>query len=79
MEVFACGLDDRIAVLMAQMTARRIRHLPVMNDDGLCGIASIGDVVKNRLEEIENESEVLREYVTTASAHPTCRSRIADE
>jgi CBS domain-containing protein len=51
---------------MGRMTEARIRHLPVLEDGRLCGIVSIGDVVKNRLEEIEFEAEQLREYVTTA-------------
>jgi hypothetical protein len=43
------------------MTRRRVRHLPVVADSVLCGIVSIGDVVKNRLEEMETETNVLRE------------------
>ena len=57
---------DTIATLMATMTEQRIRHLPVVDESGLCGIVSIGDVVKNRLDEIEGEAEAPREYVTTA-------------
>ena len=43
------------------MTRRRVRHIPVLADGALCGIVSIGDVVKNRLEEMETETNVLRE------------------
>ena len=62
----SCQLDDSVTDLMARMTKERIRHLPVLQDGRLCGIVSIGDVVKNRLEEIEYEAGQLREYVTTA-------------
>jgi CBS domain-containing protein len=62
----SCGLEDSTTALMARMTEARIRHLPVLEDGRLCGIVSIGDVVKNRLEEIEFEADQLREYVATA-------------
>ena len=65
-DVLTCAPEDRITKLMARMTERRIRHLPVVEDGALCGIVSIGDVVKNRLDEIEAEASALREYVTTA-------------
>jgi len=62
-EVYVCEPDDTVAELMSQMTDRRIRHLPVVVDGRLLGIVSIGDVVKNRLGEIESETEALREYI----------------
>jgi CBS domain-containing protein len=65
-EVVTCAPGDRIAALMAQMTERRIRHLPVVEDGRLCGMISIGDVVKHRLEEIESEADALRQYIATA-------------
>jgi CBS domain-containing protein len=61
-----CKLTDTINDLMALMTAQRIRHLPVVEKGKLCGIVSIGDVVKYRLEEVEFEAGALREYVATA-------------
>jgi CBS domain-containing protein len=61
--VYTCGPSDRIERLMGQMTDHRVRHLPVVEDGALCGIVSIGDVVKNRLEEIESEAAALRDYV----------------
>lgn len=64
--VHSCRLEDTVTDLMARMTKERIRHLPVLQDGRLCGIVSIGDVVKNRLEEIEFEAGQLREYVGTA-------------
>jgi CBS domain-containing protein len=64
--LYTCTLRDTIDALMALMTRQRIRHLPVLENGQLCGIVSIGDVVKHRLEEIEFEAEALREYVATA-------------
>ncbi|QEX24130.1 inosine-5-monophosphate dehydrogenase [Hypericibacter adhaerens] len=64
--VHTCRLADTINDLMALMTAQRIRHLPVVEQGKLCGIVSIGDVVKYRLEEVEFEAGALREYVATA-------------
>ncbi|MGD9701487.1 MAG: CBS domain-containing protein [Acidimicrobiia bacterium] len=60
-DVVTCGRDDRLGELMAVMTRRRIRHLPVVEDQRLVGIVSIGDLVKSRLEELELESRVLRD------------------
>jgi CBS domain-containing protein len=65
-EVVMCGTSDTMAELMGQMTARRIRHMPVIENDRLAGIISIGDVVKHRLAEIERESSALRSYIMTA-------------
>lgn len=62
--VKTCGLADDIQDIMAQMTRSRIRHLPVVEDGKLRGMISIGDVVKNRLEELEAEANALRDYVT---------------
>src|ERR1700682_4512731 len=61
-KVITCTPEDSVTHLMKLMTSRRIRHLPVVTADGeLCGIVSIGDVVKNRLEELELEATVLRD------------------
>jgi CBS domain-containing protein len=49
------------------MTESRIRHLPVVERGRLVGFVSIGDVVKNRLQELETEETQLREYVTGSS------------
>jgi CBS domain-containing protein len=48
------------------MTTRRVRHLPVVDEERLVGIVSIGDVVKHRLMQMERESEALRDYIQTA-------------
>jgi len=53
--------------IMALMTDRRIRHVPVVDDQGvLVGLVSIGDVVKNRLGELEGERNALIQYVTSS-------------
>ncbi|MDA1099126.1 MAG: CBS domain-containing protein [Proteobacteria bacterium] len=65
-DVIRCRPEDNIDTIMAVMTERRIRHLPVMVDDQLLGIISIGDVVKFRIEEIESEAAALRQYIATA-------------
>jgi CBS domain-containing protein len=62
-EVYVCEPGDTVAELMSQMTDRRIRHLPVVVGGQLTGIISIGDVVKNRLGEVESEKDALREYI----------------
>jgi CBS domain-containing protein len=59
--VVSCAPTDTVKHVMAEMTKRRVRHLPVIADGVLSGIISIGDVVKNRLEEMEMETNVLRE------------------
>ncbi|MEO1969064.1 MAG: CBS domain-containing protein [Sphingomonadaceae bacterium] len=51
---------------LALMTRRRIRHLPVVEGDELCGFVSIGDLVKARLEQISHEAEAMRDYIRTA-------------
>jgi predicted transcriptional regulator len=64
--VFTCSRDDRVSAIMALMTTRRIRHVPVVEKDGrLCGMVSIGDVVKQHLDEIQGEADAMREYVTS--------------
>src|SRR5271169_3149249 len=64
--VETCAPSDSVADLMARMTNRRIRHLPVVHDDRLVGIVSIGDLVKNRLDEIEFEARSLRSFIAGA-------------
>ena len=62
-DVFTCSRHDSIGELMATMSKNRFRHLPVTEDDKLCGMISIGDVVKYRLEEVEYEAEALRGFI----------------
>lgn len=51
---------------LALMTRRRIRHLPVLENGEFIGFVSIGDIVKYRLESVENEAEAMRDYIRTA-------------
>ncbi|MDP7601892.1 MAG: CBS domain-containing protein [Rhodospirillales bacterium] len=63
--VITHGLDDHIDDLMQEMSKSRIRHLPILDDGKLVGVISIGDVVKNRVEELEAEGNMLRDYIAT--------------
>jgi CBS domain-containing protein len=64
--VVTCELSDTVDQLMAEMTNRRIRHFPVVQDGRLCGIVSIGDVVKNRMDEVEFEARSMRSFIAGA-------------
>jgi CBS domain-containing protein len=61
--VKTCHLGSDLNEIMVEMTRSRIRHLPVVDEGQLRGIISIGDVVKNRLDELETETSVLRDYI----------------
>lgn len=65
-KVFTCSEADTVSFIMERMTAGKFRHVPVVEDDRLVGVISIGDVVKYRLQEIETESNALRDYILTA-------------
>ena len=62
-DVKTCSSEDQLVDLMEVMTLQRIRHLPVIENGALHGIVSIGDVVKQRLEEVQSEAEELRRYI----------------
>ena len=62
-EVFTCEPSTTIEQLMGLMTERRIRHVPVVVDGAFVGIVSIGDVVKDRMRDLETETQVLHEYI----------------
>jgi CBS domain-containing protein len=64
--VVTCGSKETISEIMERMTAGKFRHVPVVEDERLIGIISIGDVVKSRLQEMEHESAALRDYIRTA-------------
>jgi CBS domain-containing protein len=65
-KVVSCRPADTVAGLMEVMTSGKFRHLPVLENDRLVGLVSIGDVVKLRVQEYENEQEALRDYIKTA-------------
>lgn len=65
-EVMTCTEDETIGDVMERMTAGKFRHLPVVSKGKLVGLISIGDVVKQRVDEIEHESEALKDYIRTA-------------
>jgi CBS domain len=60
------GEADTAVSIMERMTANRVRHIPVVDRDRLVGIVSIGDIVKHRLWEMEQESTALRDYIQSA-------------
>ena len=62
-EVRTCDPETTVNELMGLMTERRIRHVPVVVDEVLAGIVSIGDVVKHRISELENETHTMQEYL----------------
>src|SRR5216684_5163661 len=66
-EVRTCSPEDPLVGIMGVMTLQRIRHLPVIHDGALYGIISIGDVVKQRLDEAQFEVEELRRYIASSS------------
>lgn len=57
--------DDRITEVLTVMTNKRFRHMPVVKDDQIIGIISIGDLVKAKLEETAEEAQALRDYITS--------------
>jgi len=65
-KVVTCRRADTVAGLMEIMTEQKFRHLPVVEQDRLVGLVSIGDVVKWRVGEYEAEQEALRDYIKTA-------------
>lgn len=64
-EVLTCESGDSCDLLMRTMTKQRVRHLPVVENERIVGIISIGDVVKARLDELERERQALSDYITT--------------
>ena len=63
--VATCTPGDSVDDVMRLMTDRRVRHIPVVDDDRLAGIVSIGDVVKSRIDELETETSTLHEYLSS--------------
>lgn len=58
-----CEIDDEIRPVMTRMTRHRLRHLIVIEEGRLAGVLSVGDLLKHRLDELEVEAAVLRDYV----------------
>lgn len=65
-KVQVCREDETIETVMARMTRGRFRHLPVEKNGKLCGIISIGDVVKKRIEDVQREAEDIKAYIAMA-------------
>ncbi|MEM7025091.1 MAG: CBS domain-containing protein [Pseudomonadota bacterium] len=64
--VITCKPEDRANAVMAMMSNRRVRHMPVVVDGKLTGIVSIGDIVKKRLDEVQMEADAMRDFIATA-------------
>ncbi len=64
--VATCDENESCAGIMERMTTGKFRHLPVVANDSVIGLISIGDVVKQRVDEIERESEAMRDYIRSA-------------
>jgi CBS domain-containing protein len=62
--VATCTPTDTVDHLTAVMTTKRVRHIPVVENNRLIGIVSIGDIVKQRMEELETEQRALQDYIT---------------
>jgi len=65
-KVLTCTGETTINHVMELMTQQKFRHVPVVESGRLSGIISIGDVVKLRLEEVEAETQAIKEYIATA-------------
>ncbi|WP_315831773.1 CBS domain-containing protein [Bradyrhizobium prioriisuperbiae] len=65
-KVVTCREADTVSTIMEVMTTGKFRHLPVVENDIVVGLISIGDVVKSRVQEFEREQEALHEYIKTA-------------
>lgn len=66
-QVLTCTEDSTVAELMSLMTAKRIRHVPVVDENGdLLSIVSIGDVVKHYVDELSTENQSLKDYLATS-------------
>ncbi|MEX6633688.1 CBS domain-containing protein [Hyphococcus lacteus] len=63
--IYTCSVDASVDELMGMMTEKRIRHLPVTRDGNIVGVVSIGDVVKRKIEEAEQEAAALKEYIAS--------------
>ncbi len=62
---FTCSRETTVDDLMAQMTEKRVRHLPVTEEGKIVGVISIGDVVKRKIEQAEREARALKDYIAS--------------
>ena len=62
-DLITCAPDATIDQIMSLMTQGRVRHLPVLDKGKLCGMISIGDIVKRRIAEVEFEAEEMKRYI----------------
>ncbi|WP_299444620.1 CBS domain-containing protein [uncultured Phycicoccus sp.] len=62
-DVHTCAPEDALEDMAAEMTERRIRHVPVVVDGRLAAIVSIGDIVKFRIDTLQTERDQLRDYI----------------
>lgn len=65
-KVISCRQSDTVGAIMEMMTSGKFRHLPVVENEKVVGLISIGDIVKSRVKEFESEQEALRDYIKTA-------------
>ena len=65
-KVVTCSQSDTCEMLMQRMTTGKFRHLPVVEQERVIGVVSIGDVVKHRVQEMEQEQAALKDYIQTA-------------
>jgi CBS domain-containing protein len=62
-EVVTCAPSDRVDDMMEVMSNRRFRHLPVVRDGELCGVISMTDLMRKRLDDIEHEANAMRDFI----------------
>lgn len=64
-KVVRCDESHTVNMVMEMMTRGRFRHIPVETGGKLCGIVSIGDVVRRRIEDVEREAENMKAYIAS--------------
>ena len=64
-DVVTCKADDKIAAVMAMMSANRIRHLPVVDGAKLAGFVSIRDIIEHRLNEVQADADAMQRYISS--------------
>jgi len=64
-QAHTCKMDDNVRSVMHQMTFKHVRHVPVVDGGELKGMVSIGDIVKNQLDEAQLEIDTMRDFART--------------